>query len=328
DMVDVVVDSNGQNSVIPNAFRWLFVPLGSEPGLWENLPSLPAPVAELSAGEIDGVLYVVGDHTPDTSAYDIYAKTWSVVAPRPFEGNHSAAEVIDGKWYLFGGILNGSPGRVQIYDPVLNTWSLGTTMAWAASSSATALIDGKVYIAGGMIHGMSTTNQAAIYDPVLDSYAPMASIPIGRHHTAAGTDGTKLWVFGGRDGANTVSNGYDDVQVYDPLTNTWTTSNDPGPPIQPLPQARGGMGKAVYRNGEFYIIGGETLTGPGADANNVYDRVDIYNPTTDTWRTETPMANPRHGSFPLLFEGRIFVPAGGQVSGNASSAVLDAYSQL
>jgi len=328
DLVDVIVDSNGQNSVIPDAFRWLYVPVGSEPGIWEDLPSLPAPVGEIAAGEVDGVIYVIGDDTPNTFAYDIYAKTWSTVAPRPFAGHHSAAEVIDGKWYLFGGILNGSTGQVQIYDPVANSWSLGTPMAWAASSSATALIDGKVYIAGGMINGMSTTAQATIYDPVTDSYAPMASMPIGRHHTASATDGSKLWVFGGRDGANVVTNGFDDVQVYDPMTDSWSTSNDVNAFLVPLPVARGGMGKAVYRNGEFYVIGGETLNAPGANPDNVYDRVDLYDPATDTWRTETPMARPRHGSFPLLFEGRIFIPAGGLVSGDAESDVLDVYSHL
>jgi hypothetical protein len=30
------------------------------------------------------------------------------------------------------------------------------------------------------------------------------------------------------------------------------------------------MGKAVFHNGEFYVIGGETLDGPGATEDNVY----------------------------------------------------------
>jgi N-acetylneuraminic acid mutarotase len=325
ELVDVVVDSAAQSSIVPDAFRWLYVPVGSEPGTWEQLASLPAPIGEVSAAEIEGVLYVIGEESADTYAYDIYAKSWSTVSARLFEGHHSSSEVVNGKWYLFGGILNGSSGQVQIYDPVLNSWSIGAPMPWNASSSATAVINGLVYIAGGMVNGLSTTNQAIIYDPVADSYAPMASMIDGRNHTAAGTDGSLFWVFGGRDGPNVVSNGFADVQIYDPLTDSWESSNDMGSLIAPLPVARGGMGKAVYRGGEFYVIGGETATGPGANPNDVYDRVDLYDPVANSWRTETPMATPRHGSFPVLFEGRILLPAGAEVAGHAQSDVLDVY---
>ena len=60
---------------------------------------------------------------------------------------------------------------------------------------------------------------------------------------------------------NVVANGFADVQVYDPRTDRWTLSD--GSPQAPLalPQARGGMGKAVFLDGEFWVFGGETATG-------------------------------------------------------------------
>ena len=51
-------------------------------------------------------------------------------------------------------------------------------------------------------------------------------------------------------------------QVYNPGTGQWQSSANLGNKLQPLPAARGGMGKAVYFNGEFYIMGGETTIGP------------------------------------------------------------------
>lgn len=53
-----------------------------------------------------------------------------------------------------------------------------------------------------------------------------------------------------------------------------------GSPQAPLalPQARGGMGKAVFLDGEFWVFGGETLNGAGANPRGTYDRVDIYDP--------------------------------------------------
>jgi N-acetylneuraminic acid mutarotase len=132
-------------------------------------------------------------------------------------------------------------------------------------------------------------------------------------------------MFGGRNGSNQVANGFDDVLIYDPATNAWTT-NRTDPSIPPLPQARGGMGKAVYLDGEFYVIGGETQTGAGATPNHVYQRVDVYNPSTRTWRLAAPLPTARHGIFPLPYNGRIYVACGGVVAGTSASKVLEIYS--
>ena len=45
------------------------------------------------------------------------------------------------------------------------------------------------------------------------------------------------------------------LQIYNPSKNSWASSVTAGPAIQPFPAARGGMGKAVYFNGEFYCFG-------------------------------------------------------------------------
>ncbi len=50
-------------------------------------------------------------------------------------------------------------------------------------------------------------------------------------------------------------------QIYNPSTKKWQSSTDSGSTLQPLPAPRGGMGKAVYFNGEFYVFGGETTIG-------------------------------------------------------------------
>ena len=39
-----------------------------------------------------------------------------------------------------------------------------------------------------------------------------------------------------------------------------------GSSLVPLPQYRGGMGKAIWYQGEFYVMGGETFNGPARDA--------------------------------------------------------------
>jgi N-acetylneuraminic acid mutarotase len=205
-------------------------------------------------------------------------------------------------------------------------------MPWAAGSVCTALIGNKIYAAGGIV-GSATVDDCAVYDIGANTWTPLASMPFqkGRNHAATGTDGQTVYVFGGRGvgsgSNNVVANGFDHVQIYDPATNTWSASFDPGSTIPPLPIGRGGTGKAVFYKGEFYVIGGETLTGPGAQPGNVYNRVDVYDPVTKTWRLEAKLPTPRHGIFPVIYQGKIYVAGGGTNAGFSSSNVLEIYSR-
>jgi N-acetylneuraminic acid mutarotase len=179
-------------------------------------------------------------------------------------------------------------------------------------------------VAGGIVSG-STVNSAAVYDPKTDTWSTIAPMPAGRSHAASATDGRRLFIFGGRTGGNTPDVGFNTVEIYDPTTNTWQTSDDQASGLPPLPQARGGMGKAAFLGGEFYIIGGETTTGSGAVAGNVYNRVDVYDPVAKTWRLETSLPTARHGLYPVVFNGQIWTPGGGTAAGFSQSTVNEIF---
>jgi N-acetylneuraminic acid mutarotase len=296
---------------------------------WTAGADVPAALGEVAGGVIGGTLYLVGEGRDETFAYDIAADAWtSGLAERPHVGEHHAAEVVGGKLYLFGGFNGGSSGAVQIYDPATNAWTLGAPMPFSAGSASSALIGGRVYVAGGIVNfqpnvGGQTTDQAAVYDPAADQWNPIAPMPRGANHAASATDGVSLYVFGGRDGKGDVLNGFATVQVYDPATNIWRSSDDPGSGLAPLPRGRGGTGKAVFIGGEFYVMGGETKNGGGATANRVFSRVDVYDPARNAWRTAPDMPTPRHGIFPLLHGSRIYAVAGGTRAGNSQSTATE-----
>ena len=306
---------------------------------WVTWPALPAALGEVSAGLIGDNLYVVGEGNPATYVYALTPPpgVWSTAAARPHPGNHHAAEVVNGRLYLFGGLTRGSEGEVQVFDPATGAWTKGADMPFAAGSSSSALIGGMVYVAGGIVGGTATTDRVARYDPTTDTWAEMAPMRHGRNHAASGTDGQKLYVFGGRGpgsgDANVLENGFDTVQVYDPLTNTWQSSDDLNAVLAPLPRARGGMGKAAFAFGEFYVLGGETRNGPGATADGVYDRVDVCDVATNSWRLAPPMEVPRHGIFPVVREqvadGRVYrtvwVAGGGVRAAGSQSTVFDSF---
>ena len=296
---------------------------------WIRGDSMPIPLGEVAGGVIGRKLYVVGEGDPHTEVYDLAAGRWddlSAAAARPATGNHHAAEVLDGKLWLFGGLTHDAEGAVQVYDPTTDQWRLGPRMPFAAGSSASAVIHGRFFVAGGIV-GDTTTAAAAVLDPATMTWTPIAPMPLPRNHAASATDGERLFVFGGRGpgsgAANVVANGFADVQIYDPRTNSWTVSGPSSAAPKPLPQARGGMGKAVWLNGEFWVIGGETASGPGATAGHTYRRVDIYDPARNTWRAGPPLLTGRHGIFPVADEGLIIMAGGGTVSGGSRSGLLD-----
>ena len=327
----------------PSQFMQFNVTYTGVPNSWDTGPSLPIPLVEMTSAWLGDNFYATGMadawHPTNTSpmrVFNILSNTWSLLNPdRPYTGNHHAAEVFGGRLYLIGGFDANSSGQVQIYDPATNGWSLGALAPYPAGSCASAVINGKIYIAGGLVGVISgsnngySTNAAAVYDPASNVWTTLPPLPFtvtnGMNHTASATDGNKFYVFGGRDDDHAPANGYNSVQIYDPASNTWVSSTDPGSTLTPLPQARGGMGKAIYYNGDFYVMGGETVSGAGATANHVYNRVDIYNVVSNTWRLGTPMPTARHGIYPALHGNRIYVAGGGVVSSVSYSSLLEIY---
>jgi N-acetylneuraminic acid mutarotase len=297
---------------------------------WQRLGDMPARMGEVTAVVAGGRVLIIGEGSPLTLRYDPANDRWDApeqLALRPEDGNHHAGEWVDGRWYVIGGLGSRPVGRVmQMYDPVANRWSLGPDLPWGAGSAASAVINGTLYIAGG-IDGDSTVGLAARLDARRGAWIPVAPMPLPRNHAASATDGRRLYIFGGRGpgsgNSNRVDNGFAETQIYDPATDRWLVSGSgPGAPA-PLPQGRGGMGKAIYARGEFWVFGGETRDGPGATPQHVYDRVDIYDPVRNQWRAGPPMPTARHGIFPVLIGDRIYILGGGMAAGNTASAVVE-----
>ncbi len=167
-----------------------------------------------------------------------------------------------------------------------------------------------------------------IENPAL-GWIRLRDMQYGVNHAAAAFDGKLMHVFGGRDGGNTVTNGFDYHQIFDPVTGLWTTDL-----TSPLPVKRGGLGKAVYHNGKIYVFGGET--GLAASTTNkisskqVFYRNDVYDISTNKWTSGTDMLSGSvstsadyrkglHGMFPLWYKGSIYIAGGGIKRANSQS---------
>ncbi len=296
---------------VPNPEMWI----GQLEDHWELARTLPISLGEASGGIIGNKMYLVGESNGATAAFDLGANSWNAgLAQRPYKSHSHSAQVWNQRLYLFGG-AGTSAGKVQIYQPTSNSWSQGAAMPFATMAASSALIDGKIYVAGGIVSG-NTSNYHAVYDPATNLWATLPNMPLARNGAAGGTDGRHFYLFGGR-ASGTTGAASAELQIYDPLTQTWTSSAS-DPTIPPLPQARADMGQAIWYRGEFYLMG-------GADQAGVSDRVDVYNPVTKRWRSVAAMPTARQGHAPMLVGGRIYVPAGGTQASSSQSRIFEVY---
>ena len=82
--------------------------------------------------------------------------------------------------------------------------------------------------------------------------------------------------------------------------------------LEPMKHRRGFHNSVVLPNGEVVVTGGVPITGPFEDFDSVFE-TEIWNPTTETFRTAASHAVPRnYHSFSLLLpDGRVIVGGGG-----------------
>ncbi|KAG2438929.1 hypothetical protein HYH02_010723 [Chlamydomonas schloesseri] len=321
---------------------------------WIDLPKMPVALRSVSSGMLvdsknQKVVVAVGagatpNATRTTLLLGLESLQWTIGAPRPCPGNHMGAVTLGNRLYLLGGF---APERtlcksLQVYDPQSDSWAVGPALPFATGAGTAVAIGRSIYYCGGLrsesIVNASNTpvTDCARYDVDTGNWTMIRPMPFGVQHAAAGTDGVRMWVFGGRQSpGNVLGQDVNYVQVYDPANNTWESSATGA--FTPLPVARGGMGAAAYLNSRFYVMGGERGCRPNAACANaatglntegVFERVDRYDPATNSWEMAMPaMPLPRQGMHPVLAPGPgnlgvgvVYVCGGSPRAGGGASA--------
>lgn len=235
--------------------------------------------------------------------YDLKSKSWDTTAPLPLHLDHFAADTHDGKIYIVGGSSpNGVSNKLFIYDPLVGKWREGNPMPTARTALTAKFIDDQLYAVGGVddVHNVVTTIEA--YNPMNDTWTDKAPMPTARHHlTSSAVDG-KLYVIGGRllgDGVprpvNEALSNFNDNEMYDPITNTWTK-------LEQMPTKRSGLASVPIGN-DIYVFGGQSVN--GTFANN-----ERYDTKADTWSSEPPLPTPRLGLAAVPVNNSIYVIGG------------------
>jgi N-acetylneuraminic acid mutarotase len=270
--------------------------------------------------------------------YSITKNTWSSRALIPTPLNHINAAVVNGKIYLLGGLaeFNDSRGRAWraipdcwSYDPATDHWSrIHTDVPKGEERGSAAVIvhDAKIYLAGGAtsleFNANNTQNSistVSVFDTRTHTWlkVPQAAkyMPGARDHAGAALVDERMYVLGGRDhGQGNVRDTVFVLNLCD-LEAGWATSQ------AKMPTARGGLAASVVGK-KVYTFGGE---GDTSVASGVFDEVEAYDTVKDRWESVGMMKIPRHGTYAVSVDGKVYIPGGGIQQGGGPVSDFDIF---
>ncbi len=261
--------------------------------------------------------------------YDPESNSWSQGSPTPIEISHFQAVSLDGLIYVMGGLTGNWPSEtplshIYIYDPVIDRWITGPEIPphRQRGAAGVTVYDDKIYLVGGIVNGHTSgwVPWFDEFDPATNNWRELPDAPRSRDHFMTAVAGDKLVATGGR------MSGFDgqgfeatikETDLYDFNTGTWSTLPSPSGDI---PTERAGTG-AIAAGDEVIIIGGES--GSQTVAHN---EVEALNPVTGEWRHLPTLQTGRHGTQPILYNGKLYIEAGsGNRGGGPELSLLEMF---
>ena len=172
-----------------------------------------------------------GTTLASSELYDPTTGTWSYTANTLAIARDGATmtKLQDGRVLLAGGNQADytCTNAAEIFDPTTNTWSSAGTMPFGGVGvTMTVLSDGRVFATRGNCGSYTATS--AIYDPTTNTWTATANVPVTPVFGSFLLNNGKVLVRSGSPDAGTNPGTIPPVdEVYDPATNTWTTTNLP-----------------------------------------------------------------------------------------------------
>jgi N-acetylneuraminic acid mutarotase len=265
---------------------------------WTAKQDMPTPRNALCVCAVNGKIYAIGgfDFAPGrlstTEEYDPATDTWGARANMPTARAALSCSAVNGKIYAMGGSTGQSAlSVVEEYDPMTNIWQTKTAMPTPRQTFASSELDGLIYVFGGASDnfGQEIPEQVDVYNPGLNTWVTInTSMPIPRDNVSAATLNEIIYVFGGRTAEFT----WPRVDIYDPVSNSWTTA-----PNMPTPRLNLATSTVTAR---IYAIGGGQL---GA-VFRVLSTVEEFDPTptsVEDHTTRLPESFVLHQNYPNPF---------------------------
>lgn len=283
----------------------------------------------------DGTVLVVGGYSSATGAatktaelYDPTTKTWATVGSLTYARyQHTATLLNDGRVLVVGGISSGTTAlnTAELYDPITKTWSLAGSLGGARyDHTATLLNDGtnRVLVVGGS-NGSAALSTAEFYTPSAGAAGSWAGAPplttgARLQHTATLLNDGRVLVVGGYDGVSGNNASLSTVDLYDPVTNTWTADTA-------LTLGRRLHTATLLNDGTNRVLVAGGYNGGALNTAEVY--TPGTSPATGTWVTTAgSLAGQRYmHTATLLLNGKVLVAGGYSGCSGCGLATAEVY---
>jgi plastocyanin len=200
--------------------------------------------------------------------------------------------VANNKLYILGGfnINVASTNEIWEFNPngaAGSRWTQKVNAPEGIMYAPTCTIDGTIYVGGASdwdsvgLTVIDTTNSFS-FDPVANTIGTIAAIPRATGETRALTFNGQMYVMGGGRVAPNPSN---EVDIYDPGTNTWTTGD-------PFTNARRNFPTDTDGTTRIWLSGGYDVDGLTPLASMEIFCAAAATPTPTPSPTATPTATP------------------------------------
>jgi hypothetical protein len=257
-------------------------------------------------------------------------------AMRSARQGHTATVLPHGEVLIAGGSQNvgfrSELATAELYDPNSGTFrAIGSMTMARQGHTATLLRDGRVLIAGGSSNGITTTASAEIYDPQTRSFTAIAPMGVPREaHTATMLKSGKVLIAGGgRGGMPGGYIAYATAEIFDPISNTFSTLNSR------MSTGRVGLVAALLDDGRVLLAGGKSsaVQSPFGGANLFFlaplNTADVFDPESNSFRAVGQMqANHYLGAASRLSTGKVLITGGwnavgGSIGGLRTADIFD-----
>ena len=237
-----------------------------------------------------------------------WASSGSMYSPREL---NAQVLMTTGKVLAIGGADNNGNllASAESYSPSSGTWTVTGSMAQARELfPAVVLTTGKVLVSGGLGTGSTALAGAELYDPKTGTWSAAGTLSVARYgHTATLLKSGKVLVAGGCT-ASGCSSRTAVSELYDPVSNSWSTT--------------GSLNTARYYHAAVLLKSGKVLA-IGGSAGTPTTSCELYDPLTSTWTSAASTNAVRYLSASVLLpDGKVLATGGTPSRFPQSSAEL------
>jgi len=212
---------------------------------------------------------------------------WRERSPIPFHVYGHSGAALNNKVHLLGGCHTDDwqiPSDAhQVYDPTSDSWAEAAKLPLPLGWSMPAVLDGKIYLFGGGYHhagqGMTSSDQAWVYDPQIDRWESLKSLPQPRMNGFAAAAGRFIYISLGYNRQGGADDGvveeFRSTYLYDPEKNSYQKVED-------APETGCYVASGVYKELVYAVPGSLHEYGFHGDYHWA-DGALVYNPQQDTW---------------------------------------------